>query len=60
MTSHHLLGQSELASHLPDFILEQLPKRLEQLEGEPLRKPANIMMCLDGDGGAAQRRQMIR
>ena len=57
MAADHLFGQSEFAAHLPHLVLEELPQRLDELERQSLRQPADVVVGLDGDRGAACRRE---
>jgi hypothetical protein len=45
-----LLRQAEFAADLAHLVLEQLPQRLDQIELQVLRQPADVVVRLD-DGG---------
>ena len=49
-----LLGQTELAAHRADLVLEQQPQRLDELELQVVGQAADVVVALDvGRAGAA-------
>ena len=53
LLGEHLLGQTKFPADAPHLVLKQLAQRLDQLEGQIGRQAANVMMRLDGRGGAS-------
>ena len=47
------VGQAELAAEHPHLVLEQLAQGLDELHLHALGQAADIVVALDGDGGAA-------
>src|SRR5439155_21307532 len=47
MTEDHFARQAQRQAELAHFVLEQLPQRLEELEMQRFRQPADIVMRLD-------------
>ena len=48
-------GKSELQTHLPHFVFEELPERLNQFKIHFLRQPADVVMTLDHEQPDCQR-----
>ena len=40
--------QAQFPAHLPDFVFEELPQGLQQLQGHDLRQAADVVVGLDG------------
>src|SRR2546426_10837330 len=59
MAAHDLLGQPQLAPHLPHFVLEQLAQRLDQLPGQIGPQAAHVVMRLDRHPWPAARRRRL-
>ena len=48
------VGQAELAAEGADLVLEELAQGLDELEVHALGEAADVVVALDGDGGAAR------
>ncbi len=51
--------QAELSAERADFVLEELAQGLDQLQVHALGQAADIVVRLDGDGGAAGRSETL-
>ena len=47
MPADEFLRKTELPPNLPDLILEEFPKRLDELERQIVREAADVVMGLD-------------
>jgi len=50
---HDRLRQAQLQADPADFVLEQQPQRLDQLELQVVRQAADVVMALDVRGALA-------
>ena len=55
LAQDHRLGQAQLEADLADLVLEQVAQRLDQLEPQVGRQPADVVVGLDLLGGLGLR-----
>src|SRR6266571_1699833 len=48
MAEHQLARQPEREAELPHLVLEELAQRLQELQVQRVREPADVVMRLDG------------
>ena len=59
LAQDHRLGQAELQPDRADLVLEQVAQRLDQLEAQVGRQPADVVVGLDLLGGLRLRRRAL-
>ena len=52
MLDQNFFGQAEVAADSADFVLEEIPQRLNQAEGHVLGQAADVVMRFDDGRGA--------